>query len=93
VLVHVREPGILGALGERAILHIDFDGGQRNAVVLDHDHFEAVRSTFRLMILSSSARCAKTIEGSQNESQCEASSEPGKTAISLWHVVNKNLDD
>ena len=43
VLVHVREPGILGRLRERAVLHVDLDGRERDAVVLDDDDLETVR--------------------------------------------------
>ena len=42
VLVHVREPFVFGALRERAVLHVQFDGCNRNAVVFDGNHFQSI---------------------------------------------------
>ena len=43
VLVQVRQPLVLRALRERAVLHVRLDRHERHAVILDDDHLEPVR--------------------------------------------------
>ena len=85
VLIHVRETFVFRRLRERAVSDVDFDCNQRNTVILDDNHLEAVRQNLSLddLLQLGALRQHGARNNQAHEHEKNQSSAPAEPPISL----------